>query len=124
MCCRRSSNWKRANLWLACDGGPAAVEAFLGEKGNAALKLDQGTYGALKKEFTLQFNGLDASRATKVGLTLQRSMGEGDLFVQFDHTQYGTMPPVRKQFEEAERELCSLLLHVGLEPRKDDADQP
>ena len=39
----------RANLWLACEGGPAAVEAFLGEKGNAALKLDQGAYAAFKK---------------------------------------------------------------------------
>lgn len=110
----------RANLWFACEGGPAAVEAFLGEKGNAALKLDQGVYAALKKEFTLQFNGLDISKATKVGLTLQRSMGEGDLFVQFDYTQYGNpsvIRTVKEQFEEAERELQALMLHVGLESK-------
>jgi hypothetical protein len=52
-----------ASMWLTCEGGPVAVEAFLGEKGNAALKLDQGPYAALKKEFALQFNALDAPTA-------------------------------------------------------------
>jgi hypothetical protein len=119
-----SERLMRATMWLACDGGPAAVEAFLGEKGNAALKLDQGAYAALKKEFTLQFNGLDAPNATKVGLALQRSMGEGHLFVQFDHTHYGSptvTQTVEEQFEAARKELQALMLHIGLKPRKDDA---
>lgn len=114
----------RANLWLTCEGGSAAVEAFLGEKGNAALKLDEGAYAALKKEFTLQFNGLDVSKAKKVGLTLQRSMREGDLFVQFDHAHYGSpgvIQTVTEQFEDAEKELEAMMLHVGLEPKRDDA---
>jgi hypothetical protein len=110
----------RANIWAACEGGSLAVETFLGEKGNAALNLDQGEYGALKKEFTLQFSGLDASNARKVGLVLQRSTHDGDLFVQFDHTQYGS-PSVTQtateQFENAEKELTTLTQHVGLEPK-------
>jgi hypothetical protein len=58
-----SERLMRASMWLTCEGGPVAVEAFLGEKGNAALKLDQGPYAALKKEFALQFNALDAPTA-------------------------------------------------------------
>ena len=122
-----SERFMRANLWLACEGGPAAVEAFLGEKGNAALKLDQGAYAAFKKEFTLQFSGLDASKATKVGLALQRSMGDGDLFVQFDHTQYGSptvTQTVKEQFEVAEKELQALMTHVGWSRRRIDAGHP
>lgn len=122
-----SERFMRASMWLECEGGRPAMEAFLAEKGNAALKLDQAPYGTLKKEFTLQFNGLDASRATKVGLALQRSAGEGDLFVQFEHTHYGN-PVVTKspkeQFEEAEKELQALMLHVGLEPKEADVGQP
>jgi hypothetical protein len=119
-----SERLMRASMWLACEGGPVAVEAFLAEKGNAALKLDQGAYAALKKEFTLQFNGLDAPTATKIGLALQRSMGEGDLFVQFEHTHYGSpgvMQTVEEQFEEAKIKLNALMLHIGLEQKKDDA---
>jgi hypothetical protein len=122
-----SERFLRASMWVACEGGPEAVEAFLGEKGNAALKLDVGPYGSLKKEFTLQFNGLDASKATKIGLGLQRSAGDGDLFIQFDHTHYGS-PVVTKstkeQFDEAEKDLQALMLHVGLELKKDDARKP
>jgi hypothetical protein len=116
-----SERFMRANLWLACEGGPTSVETFLGERGNAALKLDQGKYATLKKEFTLQFSGLDASNATKISLALQRSMAQGDLFVQFDHTQYGSpivAQSVMQQFEVAEKELQALMTHVGLEPRK------
>jgi hypothetical protein len=117
----------RAHLWLACEGGRAAVETFLADKGNAALKLDQEPYGSLKKEFTLQFNGLDASKATKIGLLMQRSAGDGDLFVQFEHAYYGS-PLVTKspkeQFEEGERYLKALMLHVGLEQKKDHAERP
>ncbi len=97
---------------------------FLGEKGNAALKLDQGAYAALKKEFTLQFSGVDASKATKVALSLQRAVHEADLFVQFDHTQYGSprvTQTVKEQFDAAEIEAEALMLHVGLKARKDDA---
>jgi hypothetical protein len=112
----------RASMWTKCEGGSAAVENFLAQKGNAALKLDEGAYASLKKDFTLQFSGLDASRATKVGLILQRSMGEGDLFVQFDYTLIGS-PAVAKtvseQFQEAESELRNLLLHVGLESKRE-----
>ncbi len=100
------------------------MEAFLEKKGNAALRLEQGPYAPLKKEFTVQFSGLDASKATKMGLALQRSMGEGDLFVQFDHTQYGSptvTQTVKEQFEVAGKELELLLTHVGLEPKKNDA---
>jgi hypothetical protein len=114
----------RDHLWIACDGGSPAVETFLGEKGNAALKLDQGAYAGLKKEFTLRFIGLDMSRATRIGLTLERSRIDGDLFVQFEHMNYGVpgvTQTVRQQFEEAERELRSVMLHVGLEPRSDNA---
>lgn len=122
-----SERFMRASMWLACEGGRPAMEAFLAEKGNAALKLDRAPYESLKKEFTLQFNGLDASKATKIGLGLQRSAGDGDLFVQFEHTHYGspvvTNPP-REQFKEAEKELQALMLHVGLELKKDDAGQP
>ena len=117
----------RASMWLDCEGGKPAMEAFLTEKGNAALKLDRGPYKSLQKEFTLQFNGLDTLKATKVALALQRSAGEGDLFVQFEHTQYGS-PVIAKspkeQFEEAEQELQALMLHVGLEPKKADVGQP
>jgi hypothetical protein len=119
-----SERLMRVSLWVACDGGPAAVETFLGEKGNAALKLDQGAYAVLKKEFTLQFSGLDASRATKIGLGLERSRTVGDLFLQFDHTHYGSpsvTQTVVEQFEEAEKELETLMLHVGLEPKRSDA---
>jgi len=121
-----SERLMRANMWLACEGGPGAVEAFLGEKGNAALKLDQGAYAGLKKEFAFQFNALDPSKATKVGLTLQRSMGEGDLWVQFEHTHYGSpavTQTVEKQFEEAKIGLAALMLHVGLEQKNDDAGE-
>jgi hypothetical protein len=116
----------RATMWLACEGGPGAVEAFLGEKGNAALKLDQGAYAGLKKEFAFQFNALDPSKATKVGLTLMRSIGEGDLWLQFEHTHYGSpavTQTVEKQFEEAKIGLDALMLHVGLEQKNDDAGQ-
>lgn len=119
-----SERFLRANLWLACEGGASGVEAFLEKKGNAALRLEQGPYAPLKKEFTVQFSGLDASKATKMGLALQRSMGEGDLFVQFDHTQYGSptvTQTVKEQFEVAGKELELLLTHVGLEPKKNDA---
>ncbi len=113
-----------ATLWVACEGGSAAVEAFLTDKGNAALKLDQGAYAGLKKEFTFQFTGLDASKATKLGLGFERSRSEGDLFVQFEHSQYGSpgvTQTVREQFEEAETELQTLMLHLGLERKEDDA---
>jgi hypothetical protein len=114
----------RASLWLACEGGAPAVEIFLGEKGNAALKLDQGSYAGLKKEFSLQFDGLDVSSGTKLGLALQRSMADGDLFVQFDHTLYGS-PVVTEtpgeQFDAAAKELQALMVHVGLEIGKPDA---
>lgn len=114
----------RASIWLACDGGGAAVDKFLNEKGNAALKTDQGAYAALQKEFLLQFNGLDAQKGTRVGLTLQRSTQEGDLFVQFDHTIYGNpvvTQTVREQFDTAEKEMQALMAHVGLEVVKQDA---
>jgi hypothetical protein len=119
-----SERLMHASQWVACEGGSAAVEAFLGEKGNAALRLDQGAYKALKKEFTLQFNALDASKAVQLGLGLERSVREGDLFVQFNHKQYGSpgvTQTVKEQFEEAKKELDALMLHVGLEPKRDDA---
>jgi hypothetical protein len=119
-----SERLMRARVWAACEGGSSAVEAFLGEKGNAALKLDQGAYAMLKKDFALQFSGLDTSRAARLGLTLERSKADGDLFVQFEHTQIGSptlTQTVRQQFEEAEKELETLMLHVGLEPKKGDA---
>ena len=122
-----SERFMRAAVFFACEGGTPAVEAFLAEKGNAALKLDQGAYATLKKEFTLQFDGLDAPRATKLGLLLQRSLGEGDLFVQFDYTRYGSptvTDTVKDQFEEAEKELATLMRHVGLEPGKRDVGHP
>jgi hypothetical protein len=118
-----SERLMRASAWINCEGGPEAVEAFLSEKGNAALRLDEGEYGTLKKEFTLQFIGVDASRAVKLGLLLQRSMGEGDLFVQFDYTVIGSplvAQTVTHQFEAAEEELKALLLHVGLKQKNAD----
>lgn len=120
-----SERLMRANLWLECEGGRPAMEAFLAEKGNAALKLNTAPYADLQKEFTLQFNGLDTSKATKLGLALQPSAREGDLFVQFEHTQYGSPIVVRspkEQFEDAEKALESLLLHLDLE-KKTDARQ-
>jgi hypothetical protein len=114
----------RAALWLVCDGGSEAVEAFLGEKGNAALKLDQGAYAALKKEFSLRFSGLDASKAKKVGLALERSIAEGDLFLQYDHANLGSpgvTQTVNEQFDEAAKELGILMRHIGLEPKGDHA---
>ncbi|MBU1213017.1 MAG: hypothetical protein KJ587_17370 [Alphaproteobacteria bacterium] len=115
----------RAGVWLACEGGRPATEAFLAEKGNAALQLDHGIYGNLKKEFTVRFHGLDVDKATKIGLALEVSSLEGaDLFAEFDHTRYGS-PSVtsspKEQFQEAEKELMALLHHVGLEPEKIDA---
>jgi hypothetical protein len=60
----------------------------------------------------------------KLGLALQRSMADGDLFVQFDHTLYGgpvvTQSP-GEQFDVAEKELLALMSHVGLELPKSDA---
>jgi hypothetical protein len=114
----------RASLWLVCDGGSEAVEAFLGEKGNAALKLDQGAYAALKKEFSLRFSGLDASKAKKVGLALERSIAEGNLFLQYDHANLGSpgvTQTVNEQFDEAAKELGILMRHIGLEPKGDHA---
>jgi hypothetical protein len=122
-----SERFMRASMWLDCEGGRPAMEVFLGEKGNAALKLDKAPYGGLQKEFTLQFNGLNASTATKLGLALQPSAREGDLFVQFEHTHYGSplvTKSAKEQFEDAEREMQALMLHVGLEPKKADAGQP
>ena len=119
-----SERLMRASMWAACEGGSSAVEAFLGEKGNAALKLDEGAYAKLKKDFTLQFSGLDTSRAARLAFILERSKADGDLFVQFEHTQIGSptvTQTVRQQFEEAEKELESLMLHVGLELKKGDA---
>jgi hypothetical protein len=118
----------RTNMWVACEGGSAAVEAFLRERGNAALKLDQGPYASWQKEFTFQFSGLNASKATRVGLTLQRAAaGLGDLFVQFDHTYYGS-PDVAKraieQVEEAESELETLIQHLGLKLEKGNVGSP
>jgi hypothetical protein len=121
-----SERLMRASISLVCEGGPMAVEAFLGEKGNAALKLDEGAYATWKKEFLFHFNGLDASTATKVSLALHRSLDEGDLFLQFDHTQYGNpdlTQTVEEQFGTAEKELQALMLHLGLEAKKDDAGQ-
>jgi hypothetical protein len=119
-----SERFMRANMWLECEGGRPAMLAFLAEKGNAALKLDKVPYGGLQKEFTLQFNGLDPSRATKLGFALQPSVGVGDLFVQFDHTHYGrplvTKSP-KEQFDDAEKELRALMLHLGLEGKNVDA---
>jgi hypothetical protein len=116
----------RADLWLACDGGPEAVEAFLGEKGNAALKLDQGPYAAMKKEFTLQFNGLDASKARKVVFGMDRSRtGEGDLFLQYEDVRLGSPGVTRtvtEQFQEAKKDLETLMLHVGLEPKREHVE--
>lgn len=122
-----AERFMRASMWLACEGGRPAMEAFLAEKGNAALKLDQGAYGNLKKEFRIQFSGLDPSRATKISLYMERSSAEdADLFVQFEHTRYGSpviTTTAKEQFEEAEKELQSLIHHVGLEQKKDDAGQ-
>ena len=116
----------RADLWLACDGGPKAVEAFLGEKGNAALKLDQGPYAAMKKEFTLQFNGLDASKARKVAFGMDQSRtGEGDLFLQYEDVRLGSPGvnrTVTEQFQEAKKDLETLMLHVGLEPKREHVE--
>jgi len=117
----------RASLWLACDGGRPAMEAFLAEKGNAALKLDKPPYNDLRKDFTLQFSGLDATKATKLTLAMQPSAAGGDLFVQFEYTQYGKPVVVKsptEQFEEAETELMALMLHVGLELQRDNAGKP
>lgn len=122
-----SNRLLQAHLWMACEGGSAAMEAFLEEKGNAALKFDQGAYAALKKEFKIQFNGLDASKATMLGLDLERSTGEGDLFLRFSHRQYGSpalTQAVTEQFETARKELQTLMLHVGLEPKRDDHGRP
>jgi hypothetical protein len=114
----------RASVWAACEGGSSAVEAFLGEKGNAALKLDQGAYAMWKKDFTFQFSGLDTSRAARLGLILEPSKTDGDLYVQFEYTQIGSptvAQTVKQQFEHAEKELETLMLHVGLEPKKENA---
>ncbi|WP_072386557.1 hypothetical protein [Hyphomicrobium sp. CS1BSMeth3] len=123
-----SERLMRAGMWVSCEGGRPAMEAFLEEKGNAALKLEQPPYSALKKEFTLQFSGLDAARATKISLALERSsVADADLFVQFEHTRYGSptlATTVTEQFEAAETELQALMGHMGLEPKKDDAAQP
>ena len=123
-----AERFMRASIWLACEGGRPAAEAFLSEKGNAALKLDLRPYGNLKKEFAFQFNGLDAEKATKIGLGMElSSLANADLFVQFDHTRYGS-PAVtasaKEQFVEAEKDLEALFHHVGLEPKKDNAGQP
>src|SRR5262245_39073299 len=108
----------RAAMWVTCEGGSVAVGAFLRERGNAALKLDQGPYAGWQKEFTLQFSGLNASKPTKVGFILQRAVGVGDLFVQFDHTTYSGSPGgakrVKEQVEEAESELETLIQYLGL----------
>lgn len=112
-----SERLMRASMWVSCEGGAAAVETFLGKRGNEALNLDKGKYKKLKKEFTLQFNGLDASRGVKIGLMLQPSVVEGDLFGQFDYTMIGSPvvgKSVREQFDEAESELAGLLPQVGL----------
>jgi hypothetical protein len=114
----------RASIWLRCDGGTQAVERFLNAKGNAAFKLDAGSYEQLQKEFTLQFSGLDASRATKVSLLLQRSVVEWDLYFQYDHTLIGSpvvAVPVAEQFDEGEKELRSLMEHLGLKQNENDA---
>ena len=51
-------------------------------------------------------------------------MADGDLFVQFDHTLYGS-PVVTEtpgeQFDAAAKELQALMVHVGLEIGKPDA---
>jgi hypothetical protein len=111
----------RAILWLECEGGFESVEAFLGERGNAALKLDKGPYATLKKDFTLQFSGLDAVKRTKLGLGLQRSLSDvGHLYLVFDHTVYGSTSvteTVSAQFDRAAQDLQDLMRHVGLEPR-------
>jgi hypothetical protein len=117
----------RANMWAACEGGSAAVDAFLRERGNAALKLDQGPYADWQKEFTFQFVGLNASKATRVGLMLQRSTVVGDLFVQFDHTYYGSpggAKRVKEQVEEAESELETMTQHIGLKLEKGNVGRP
>ncbi len=114
----------RASMWVSCEGGVDAVDKFLEERGNAALNLDKGEYASLKKEFTLQFSGLDTSRNTKIGLTLQRAVGEGDLFGQFDYTIIGSPvvdKAVNEQFNDAEKELKDLMLQVGIKSKKDYA---
>jgi hypothetical protein len=121
-----SERLMRARLWLVCEGSSQAVEAFLGEKGNAALKLDQGAYATLKKQFSFQFRGLDTLEGKRIGLTMEPSLHEGDLFLLYDHVCLGSpavSQTVTEQFEEAEKELQTLMLQVGLEP-KDHAGKP
>jgi hypothetical protein len=110
----------RCTLWLDCEGGSEAVEAFLTNKGNAALKLDEGGYANWKKEFTFQLNALDVTKGIRVGLSMERSTTGGNLFVQFDHTFYGNpkvTQDVSHQFSKAELELANLMRHIGLQAR-------
>lgn len=109
----------RTNLWLDSDGGADSVNKFMAARGNAALKLDQGPYAALKKDYTLQFEGLDLEKATRIGLTMQRSYVDvGDLYLQFDHSITGS-PELQQSSDDhivkAEEELKALLDHLGLE---------
>jgi hypothetical protein len=112
----------RANLWLALVGGADQAEELLARMGNSAFKLSEGRYASLTTEFTLQFSGLRTESATKVGVLLEKSRAEGDLFIQFDHTCYGTPNvtlSVLDQFADAESELEAILVHLGLDRNND-----
>ena len=114
----------RANLWIECEEGKEAAEAWLLDRGKEALQLRADAYPEMRREFTLQVHLVDEKGRGRIGLGIQRSQVEiGHLYVACEHQLHRkeeALGPMDANFDRAYADLEGLLRAVGLEPARDD----
>jgi hypothetical protein len=108
----------RAAAWLKLEEGGEAAERFLRERGDAALKLNEGRYKDWSSQYTLEAE-LNDQKGKRLVVLFQRSgyPDESDLFVRGDYvvTDRGEgLKPFNEEFDGAFDEFGELLKHVGL----------
>jgi hypothetical protein len=114
----------RANLWIDCEEGREAAEAWLRTRGEKALELQTATYPDMLPEFTLQIHLQDKNGRVRMGVGIQRSQVEiGHLYLACEHQLYrkdAALGPMDANFDRAYADLEGLLRSLGLEPARDN----
>ena len=116
----------RANVWIECEKGRDAAEAWLIERGSAALTIANDAFGGLKREYTLQIHLVDEKGTRRLGVGIQKSLlaDVGHLFLACEHQLHRkdeALGPMDAHFDRAYAELEDLLRQLGLEPARDNA---
>ena len=111
----------RAAGWLKIDEGSPAVERMLQERGDAAFKLQDGTFKDWTRNYTLEV-GLDDQKGKRLSMLLERSNvpEHGELFARCDYAQADLgegLSSAEEAFDGAFKYFELLLKHADLEPK-------